>query len=73
MKRKSLFAALAVTLLLSGCGSSPASEKSAELSAQYDYYQKSAAMMERSMKVSADETDNVLLVLTDLGVASERS
>lgn len=71
MKRKSLFAALAVTLLLSGCGSSPASEKSAELSAQYDYYQKSAAMIERNMNISADEADNVFLVLTDCGVTSE--
>lgn len=71
MKRKSLFAALAVTLLLSGCGGSPASEKSAELSAQYDYYQKSAALIEKNMNISADEADGVFLVLTDCGVASE--
>lgn len=71
MKRKSLFAALTVALLLSGCGGSPASEKSAELSAQYDYYQKSAALIEKNMGISADEADGVFLVMVDCGVSSE--
>lgn len=71
MKRKSVLVALTMALLLSGCGSSPASEKSAELSAEYDYYTKSAALIEKNMDITPDQADSVFLVLVDCGVSSE--
>ena len=69
--KKTCCVLLASMLLLTGCGSSAPSQKSSELSSQYDYYSKSAALIEKNMKVSADEADEVFLVMVDCGVASE--
>ena len=69
--RKSLVAVLFMTLLLFGCSDPEISEKSAELSTQYDYYQKSVDLIKDNMDVSVDEADNIFIILTDCGIASE--
>ncbi len=73
MKRKLFAITLAAMLLLSGCGgSAPAStEKSAELSKQYDYYTKSVSNIQKYMEVDPEQADEIFLVMTDCGVSSE--
>lgn len=73
MKRKLFAITLAVSLLLSGCGSStPAStEKSAELSKKYDYYTKSVSNIQKYMDVDPEQADEIFLVMGDCGVSSE--
>ena len=69
--KKACFVFLASLVLLTGCGSSTHSQKYSELSSQYDYYSKSASLIEKNMKISADEADEVFLVMVDCGVSSE--
>lgn len=69
--KKACFVFLASLVLLTGCGSSAHSQKYSELSSQYDYYSKSASLIEKNMKISADEADEVFLVMVDCGVSSE--
>ncbi|WAK79530.1 hypothetical protein [Clostridium phage Saumur] len=67
---KILIVSLVLSLLLSGCGgNSAASEKSAELSSKYDYYQKSAENIQDKMGVDPDHADDIFLTLTDCGVS----
>lgn len=64
-----LFVILLSSLLI-GCGSnSTASEKSAELSSKYEYYQKSADNIKKQMKVDPDQADQIFLTLNDCGVS----
>lgn len=68
--QKSLCFVSVLSLLLVGCGNSTASsEKSAELSSQYDYYQKSADNIQDKMGVDPDQADEIFLTLTDCGVS----
>lgn len=73
MKRKLFALTLAAALLLSGCsGSTPATtEKSTELSKQYDYYTKSVSNIQKYMEVDPEQADEIFLVMTDCGVSSE--
>ena len=73
MKRKSLFAALAVTLLLSGCGATVDlnTPKSAELKQEYSFYQNSVDKIRTVMKVTPEEADDIFIILTDCGIDSE--
>lgn len=68
--QKSLCFVSVLSLLLVGCGNSTASsEKSAELSSQYDYYQKSADNIQDKMGVGPNQADEIFLTLTDCGVS----
>ena len=72
--RKQLLAALSLSLLLSACSGAPTAEtsaRSAELAAQYEYYEKSAENIEKNMKVTPDQADSIFLTLVDCGVANE--
>lgn len=69
--KKACFVFLTSLVLLTGCGSSAHSQKYSELSSQYDYYSKSVSLIEKNMKISADEADEVFLVMTGCGVSSE--
>lgn len=73
MKRKSLFAALAVTLLLSGCGATVDlnTPKSAELKQEYSFYQNSVDKIRTEMKVTPEEADEIFIILTDCGMDNE--
>lgn len=67
---KILTVPLVLSLLLSGCGGNSAvSEKSAELSSKYDYYQKSVENIQDKMDVDPDHADEIFLTLTDCGVS----
>lgn len=73
MKRKSLFATLAVTLLLSGCGATVDlnTPKSAELKQEYSFYQNSVDKIRTEMKVTPEEADEIFIILTDCGMDNE--
>lgn len=71
MKNKVLVAAVAIAVSLSavGCGGSPAaSQKSSELSAAYEYYEKSADNIQKYMDVTADQADDIFVILQSCGV-----
>ena len=44
MKKRILFLVAALALLLSACGGSPSSAMAEELSAKYDFYEKSSRL-----------------------------
>lgn len=68
--QKSLFFVIILSMLLVGCGGNTAvSEKSAELSGKYDYYQKSAENIQDKMGVDPNQADEIFLILTDCGVS----
>lgn len=71
MKKRFLILLLSSVLLLNGCGggNSSASQKSADLSSQYEYYQKSAENIQKYMEVTSDQADEIFLVLTGCGVS----
>lgn len=71
MKRQILFLFAALALLLSSCGGSPASAMAEELSAKYDFYEKSAENIKKGFDVSADDADQVFLALVECGISSE--
>lgn len=73
MKRKSLFAALAVSLLLSGCGATVDlnTPKSAELKQEYSFYQNSVDKIRTEMKVTPEEADEIFIILTGCGMDNE--
>ena len=57
MKKRILFLVAALALLLSACGGSPSSAMAEELSAKYDFYEKSAENIKKGFDVSADDAD----------------
>lgn len=70
MKKNFLIISLSFALLLGGCGNSSAiSQKSSELSSQYEYYQKSADNIQKYMDVDPEQADSIFLVLVDCGVS----
>ena len=71
MKKRILFLVAALALLLSACGGSPSSAMAEELSAKYDFYEKSAENIKKGFDVSADDADQVFLALVDCGISSE--
>ena len=71
MKKRLLSLVAALALLLSACGGSPSSAMAEELSAKYDFYEKSAENIKKGFDVSADDADQVFLALVDSGITSE--
>lgn len=71
MKKHILFLVAALALLLSACGGSPSSAMAEELSAKYDFYEKSAENIKKGFDVSADDADQVFLALVECGISSE--
>lgn len=71
MKKRLLSLVAALALLLSACGGSPSSAMSEELSAKYDFYEKSAENIKNGFGVSADDADQVFLALVECGISSE--
>ena len=71
MKRQILFLVSALALLLSACGGSTSSAMAEELSAKYDFYEKSAENIKKCFDVSADDADQVFLTLVECGISSE--
>ena len=71
MKKQILFLVAALALLLSACGGSPSSAMAEELSAKYDFYEKSAENIKKSFDVSADDADQIFLALVECGISSE--
>ena len=71
MKKRLLSLVAALALLLSACGGSPSSAMAEELSAKYDFYEKSAENIKKGFDVSADDADQVFLVLVESGITSE--
>lgn len=72
MKNKTVFIVLLFCfLLLTGCGGSPSSEKSAELSEKYDYYAKSISQLRTIKDSTPDQLDDIFLILVDCGMDSE--
>ena len=71
MKKRILFLVAALALLLSACGGSPSSAMAEELSAKYDFYEKSAENIKKGFDVSADDADQVFLTLVECGISSE--
>lgn len=71
MKKKILFLVAALAILLSACGGSPSSAMAEELSAKYDFYEKSAENIKKGFDVSADDADQVFLALVECGISSE--
>lgn len=72
MKDKTVFIVLLFCfLLLTGCGSSPSSKKSAELSEKYDYYAKSISQLRTIKDSTPDQLDDIFLILVDCGMDSE--
>lgn len=60
----------AVLLGLAACGGSPAPEtaKAAELRAQYDFYDKSVKEIVSGMSVTAEQADDIFVILTSCGL-----
>lgn len=71
MKKRLLSLVAVLALLLSACGGSPSSAMAEELSAKYDFYEKSAENIKKGFDVSADDADQVFLVLVESGITSE--
>ena len=71
MKKRLLSLVAALALLLSACGGSPSSAMSEELSAKYNFYEKSAENIKKGFGVSADDADQVFLALVECGISSE--
>lgn len=71
MKKQILFLVATLALLLSACGGSPSSAMAEELSAKYDFYEKSAENIKKGFDVSADDADQVFLTLVECGISSE--
>ena len=71
MKKSILSLVAVLALLLSACGGSPSSAMAEELSAKYDFYEKSAENIKKGFDVSADDADQVFLALVDSGITSE--
>lgn len=66
MKTKTVFISLFLCLLLlTGCGGSPASEKSVELSEKYDFYKDSADNIRRGCDVTSEEADDIFIILVN--------
>ena len=66
MKNKTVFIVLFFCfLLLTGCGGSPSSEKSTELSEKYDFYKESADNIRRGCDVTSEEADDIFIILVD--------
>ena len=71
MKKRILYLVAVLALLLSACGGSPGSAMAEELSAKYDFYEKSAENIKKGFDVSLDDADQVFLALVDCGISSE--
>lgn len=71
MKKRILYLVAVLALLLSACGGSPGSAMAEELSAKYDFYEKSAENIKKGFGVSLDDADQVFLALVDCGISSE--
>lgn len=66
MKNKTVFIVLFFCfLLLTSCGGSPSSEKSAELSEKYDFYKESVKSIRNVCNVTPEEADEIFLILVD--------
>lgn len=66
MKNKTVFIALFFCfLLLTSCGDSPSSEKSAELSEKYDFYKESADTIRKGCDVTSEEADDIFIILVE--------
>lgn len=72
MKNKTVLLVLLVyCLLLTGCGDAPVSERFAELSEKYDYYEKSIDQLKVIKDSTPEQLDDIFLILIDCGMDSE--